>query len=158
MPLTRLRETDFIPFIDTKTTGDTASYKRLAKSTVFSLAFNPESESIKYISEEVPVEEVKYYVPEFDQEQYLYEGDPIYDFIAAKYEAGLPVGSACIVPLLLCFGGTTKRAWLSDATLLLNELNTVDGKISFNLKLGPISYGTYSIAEGVPTFNETSSD
>lgn len=154
--ITRLRKTDYIPFIDTKTTGDTSEWKRITKSTIFSLNPNPQTEDFDYISTETPVTEVKNYLPELPQETATYEGDPIYDFIFDKF-FNLPKGSECVVPVLLCFGGSDKRAWKADATLVLGELNTVDGKISFTIKLGgDIQRGTYSITEGAPTFSVAS--
>ena len=51
-----------------------------------------------------------------------------------------------------------KKAWMiPDNVIQLGELNTVDGKLSFTLKFGgDIKKGTYTLADGVPTFTEAS--
>lgn len=153
--MTKLKKTEFIPFLDTGSDG-TPSWKRITKSTIFALNPSPQTESYDYISTETPVEEVKNYLPELPQETALYEGDPIYDFVFDKFY-NLPVGTECMVPCLICFGGSDKKAWQSTVTLVLGELNTVDGKISFTIKFGgDIKRGTYAVADGVPTFTEAS--
>ena len=152
MPEVKLKKTEFIPFLDTSNGAGEAAWKRITKSTIFSLNPSPQTESLDYISTEIPVEEVKNYIPELPQETALYEGDPIYDFVFNMFYE-LPVGSACVVPALICFGGTAKKAWRCDATLVLGELNTVDGKLSFTIKFsGDISRGTYTIVDGAPAF------
>lgn len=65
----------------------------------------------------------------------------------------MPTGSDVKVPFLMCFGGTAKKAWRCVATITSKVLNTVDGKITFSIKLGgDIEKGTYTITEGAPTF------
>lgn len=155
---TKLTKNNFIPFLDTNKGSGTASWARIDKSTIFSLNPNPQSESLDYICYESPVEEVDHYEPELPQEIALYEGNPMYDFIAQMFY-DLPVGSAAKVPALICFAGTGKKAWMvPDNVIQLGELNTVDGKLSFTLKLGgDIQKGTYTVSEGVPTFTPASS-
>lgn len=149
----QLKKTEFIPFIDVAGVKGPASWKRIDKSTIFALNPNPQTESKDYISTETPVEVVKNYIPELPQEIELYEGNPVYDFIFGLFY-DLPTGSACIIPALMCFGGTDKKAWKSNVTIVLGELNTVDGKISFTMRFGgDIERGTYSISDGTPTFS-----
>lgn len=155
--LVKLKKTDFIPFIDTSKTINTATwvptYKRIERSTIFSLNPNPQTQTMDYISYETPVDVIEKYQPELPQECALYEGDPAYDFVFEMFHS-LPTGAEATVPVLICFGGAGKKAWqVKMATLQLGELNTVDGKISFTLKLGgDIEKGTYTISEGAPTF------
>ena len=76
----------------------------------------------------------------------------------------LPVGDAIRVPALICFppkpstSTPTIAAWqVLDCRLLLSNYNSVDGKITFTLKLGgDIDKGTVTITEGVPTFTKAS--
>lgn len=158
--MTKLRKHQFIPFVDvSKTVGTSAwtpEWKRITYSTIFDLAANPETTSEDYIAYEVPVEEISKYAPELPQEVALYEGDPTYDFMFELF-FNLPVGSETRLPVLMCFGGSGKKAWqVKETVVVLGSLNTVDGKLSFTLKLGgTIQRGTYEIAEGVPTFSET---
>lgn len=158
--MTKLRKHEFIPFLDVSNTSNTEawapSWKRIDLSTIFSLNPNPQTETQDYISYETPVEEITQYQPELPQEIALYEGNPIYDFMFELF-FDLPVGSAIQIPFLMCFGGTGKKAWqVKKTTVVLGEMNTVDGKLSFTLRMGgDIERGTYAIAEGVPAFTET---
>lgn len=157
--MTKLKKTDFIPFLDVSDTINettwTPSWKRVDLSTIFSLNPNPQTTTQDYICYETPVDIIEKYQPELPQEIALYEGNPIYDFVFGLF-FDLPVGSAATVPVLMCFGGTDKKAWqVKNATLVLGELNSVEGKLSFTLKLGgDIGRGTYVITEGVPVFTE----
>ena len=84
------------------------------------------------------------------------EGNEMYDFIFKKFY-DMPTGDAVKVPFLMCFGGTGKKAWRGICTLLLDTLDTVEGKISFTIKLGgEIEKGTYTIESGAPTFTAAS--
>ena len=154
---TKLTKNYFSPFLDTTkgATPGTYTWARIDRSTIFSLNPNPQSETLDYICYESPIEEVDHYEPELPQEIAIYEGNPMYDFMFGMFY-DLPVGSAVTVPALICFAGTQKKAWLVEKnTIQLGELNTVDGKLSFTLKLGgDITRGTYTVnAEtGVPTF------
>lgn len=158
--MTKLRKHQFIPFIDTSGTvnGDSwvPTWKRVALSTIFSLNPNPQTESMDYISYETPVEEIEKYQPELPQEVALYEGDPVYDFVFDLF-FNLPVGADAKVPSLICFGGSGAKAWqVQECTLVLGELNTVDGKLSFTMKLGgDITRGTYKITDSTPAFTAT---
>ena len=73
----------------------------------------------------------------------------------------LPIGDAIRVPALICFppkpgsgSTTTIAAWqVLDCRLLLSNYNSVDGKITFTLKLGgDIDKGTVTITGGTPSF------
>ena len=136
MPEVKLTKNNFIPFLDTNKGSGTESWARIDKSTIFALNPNPQSESMDYICYESPVEEVDHYEPELPQEIALYEGNPMYDFIFGMFY-DLPVGTGLTVPALLCFAGEGKKAWrVKQNVIELGELNTVDGKVSFTLKMG----------------------
>ena len=152
--MTKLTKDQFIPFLDVdedKTFTDN-EWTRIDLSTIFELAVNPQTESMDYICYKNAVEEVISNQPELPEEIALYEGNPMYDYIAEKLY-NLPVGDDCKVPFLLCFGGTPARAWRGICTLVLDTLSSTDGKISFSMKMGgDIETGTYTISDGVPTF------
>lgn len=142
------------------------TWNRVAKSTIFDLAFNPQSTTEDYIAYETAIEEISGYQPEIPQEIALYRGDPIYDFIEdLVYD--LQVGDALRVPVLLLFPPKLDsegklageiRAWqIQEARLLLSNYNTVDGKATFTLKLGgTYDRGTATVADGVPVFQAAS--
>ena len=138
------------------------AWKRIEKSTIFDLAFNPQSTTEDYIAYETAIEEISGYQPEIPQEIALYRGDPIYDYIE-DLVFDLQVGDALRVPVLLLFppklGADGKldgdiRAWqIKEARLLLSNFNSVEGKVTFTLKLGgTYDRGTATVADGTPVF------
>lgn len=153
-------------YIDTSKTITTETWTpvwaRIAKSTIFDLAFNPQSNTEDYIGYETAIEEISGYQPELPQEIALYRGDPVYDFIEdLVYD--LEVGDALRIPALLMFppklGVDNKltgeiRAWqVKECRLLLSNFNSVDGRITFTLKLGgDYDRGTVTETDGKPTF------
>ena len=152
--LTKLTKDKFIPFIDVDEDDTFAAneWTRIDLSTIFELAMNPQTETMDYICYENAVEEVTANQPELPQEIALYEGNPMYDYIAEKFY-NMPKGVECKVPFLLCFGGTTARAWRGICTLVFGSLSTTDGKITFTMRMGgDIDKGTFTISDGVPTF------
>ena len=67
----KLRKHQFIPFLDVSgTKGDRWSpeWKRIDLSTIFELDPKPQTETMDYISYEMPVEEVDRYQPQLPQE------------------------------------------------------------------------------------------
>lgn len=154
--MTKLTRNQFIPFLDvTKdTTFASSSWKQIDYSTIFELTMNEQEEDMDYICFANAVTEINANQPELPQEIACYEGNPIYDFMFKEF-FDMPVGSDVKVPFLMCFGGTEKKAWRCVATLTSKVLNTVDGKITFSIKMGgDIEKGTYSITSGAPTFTK----
>lgn len=150
-----------VPFLDISGTinkGGTwaPAWKRIDKSTIFDLAFNPQSTTEDYIAYETPIEEISGYQPELPQEIALYRGNTIYDYIEDLCY-NLEVGDALIVPMLLMWppqADGTIRAWqVKDCRLLLSNYNSVDGKVTFTLKLGgTYDRGSVTVNDGTPTF------
>lgn len=153
MALAKLKKSQFLMFLDTAVDKTFSSnvWARIDKSTIFDLAFNPQTTSNDYIDSDIPEEEVDKYQPEMSQEITLLEGNPMFDFM---YEMAynLPTGEEVKIPYLLCFGGSTKRAWQGVATVLVNNLNAVEGKITFTIKFNTIDKGTYEVVDGAPEF------
>ena len=150
-----------VPFLDTSGTINKGGawvpeWKRIDKSTIFDLAFNPQSTTEDYIAYETPIEEISGYQPELPQEIALYRGNTIYDYIEDLCY-NLEVGDALIVPMLLLWppqDDGTIRAWqVKDCRLLLSNYNSVDGKVTFTLKLGgTYDRGTVTVDDGTPNF------
>lgn len=152
--VTKLKKTQFIPFLDTTEdlTLQSCTWKRIDKSTLMSISMNPQTETNEWIDSDIPEEEVTSNQPEIGQEIAIYQGNPIYDFLFAKFY-DMPTGEECKVPFLQCFGGTDKKAWRSIATIIFDSLDAVAGKLTFTIKLGGnVEKGTYTITEGTPTF------
>ena len=154
----KLTRNIFIPFLDIlkDSTFEASSWKRIDYSTIFELTMNEQEEDMDYICYANAVTEINANKPELPQEMACYEGNPIYDFMYEQFY-NMPTGSDVKVPFLMCFGGSGKKAWRCMATITSKVLNTVDGKITFSIKLGgDIEKGTYTIDDGVPTFAEAS--
>ena len=137
-------------------TAQAPAWVRLGKSTVFDLAFNPETETFDFIEDETPTDLLKNYKPSMAQEIFLGEGDPAFDKLF-EMSRKRPVGSAAVVPALIVYpkAGKTENSLLAmkaEATITFNNLNTVDKKLSFDMKFSSIVDGTVAFAEGVPTF------
>ena len=152
--LTKLKKTQFMAFIDIAedATFEACQWKRIRKSTQMNIAMNAQTETNEWIESEIGEEEVTSNQPELGQENALYEGDPIYDFLFNKFY-NMPTGEECKVPFLQCFAGKDKKAWRSIATIILDSLDAVAGKLTYSIKLGGnVEKGTYTITEGTPTF------
>ncbi|MBQ8088447.1 MAG: hypothetical protein IJ234_08515 [Clostridia bacterium] len=152
--MTRLRKTQFIPFLDVSGTGGASpAWKRIDLSTIFELDAGVQTETMDYISYETPVTEIIGYAPRLPQEIALYQGNAVYDFVSELFYR-LPVGAEAKVPALICFGGSERRAWrVDDCVLELGALNAVEGRIRFTLRLGgDIVRGTYALSNGAPAF------
>lgn len=154
MALVKLKKNQYIPFLDTAKdlTYAASTWKAIDLSTVFELTVGEVEEEMDYICYENAVTEITGNKPELPQEIALYQGNAIYDFMIAELQ-DLPTGTDCKVPFLICFGGTGKKAWRGLCTISSKVLNTVDGKVSFSMKIGgDIDKGTYVITAGVPVF------
>ena len=153
----KLTRNQYIPFLDTAKDSTFAAntWKRIDYSTIFEMTMNEQEEDMDYICFENAVTEINSNQPELPQEIACYEGNPIYDFMFEQFY-NMPTGSDVKVPFLMCFGGSGKKAWRCIATITSKVLNTVDGKITFSIKLGgDISKGTYEITDGSPKFTES---
>ena len=162
MAVTKITKDQVIPFLDISGTinkeGQWApDWRRIDKSTIFDLAFNPQSTTEDYIAYETPIEEISGYQPELPQEIALYRGNTIYDYIE-NLCYNLEVGDALRVPMLLCWPPDKDgkiRAWqVKECRLLLSNYNSVDGKVTFTLKLGgTYDRGTVTNVDGAPSFS-----
>lgn len=160
----KITKNKVIPFLDISGTANTGAswvpvWKRIDKSTIFDLAFNPQSTTEDYIAYETAIEEISGYQPELPQEIALYRGNAVYDYVESLCY-NLEVGDALRIPFLLCWppedNGNIKAWQVKENRLLLSNYNTVEGKVTFNLKIGgDIERGTVTISEGVPVFSAT---
>lgn len=149
-------------FIDFSETPSTPEWKRVRKSTVFDLAFNPETETQDFIDQRFPTDTLKSYKPSMEQETMLEEGDALFDEMFELMNS-LPTGSNAIKPVLFVFPkkatspATSFVAWKVDCMISFSNYNTVDRKLSFSLSFaGDIDYGTVAISSGAPTFTSDS--
>lgn len=159
--LVKLNRTDFIPWIqigtETNATGDPI-YARIARSEIFELAFNEVETEHNYICYRDATTDIDGNNVELPEELAMYEGDPAYDFMISHF-LSLPTGTSCLVPGLITFGGTDKKAWKYDFLITSKVINPVDGKITFSIKQGgEVTHGTYVITSGQPVFTPDSAN
>lgn len=158
----------FIPYVDANAlrravgadeVGEGYDWVRIDKSTIFDLAFNPQEETSGYIDTANDTTEVTSYQPELPQEIVLDNGNPLYKAIY-PFCMDMPTKGDAVVPVLLREPNmdtalpTDARVW-KQAIVSPGDLNTVDGKLSFSLKLnGDVTKGTAADADGKVTFTE----
>lgn len=150
-------------FIDASDTPSTPAWTRVRKSTVFDLAFNPETETQDFIDQQFPTDTLKTYKPAMEQETMLEEGDELFDYMFELMQS-LPTGSSAVRPVLYVFPKKAQSpsgsfvAWKVSCALSFKSYNAVDKKLSFNLAFaGDIAYGTVAFSAGTPTFTENAS-
>lgn len=151
----------YIPLIDkNKLLGVTAEgydWTRVDKSTIFAFAFNPQEETFGYIDAANDTTEVVSYQPELPQEIVLDNSNALYPAMH-EFCMEMPLGSDAVVPCLLVMpdmttGEPTKGYLWEEATISPQELNSVDGKLTFTMKLnGKKTNGTVAVNDGAFEF------
>ena len=111
-----------------------------------------------FIEDEMPTDDVTYYKPTLPQELQTNAGDASFDYIYEMFKS-LPTGEDIKKEILICFAGATSPvdAWLTNSSVILKDLNSVDEKILFDININKITNGTVTFDEttGAPTFTET---
>lgn len=157
MPLTRLKKHKFIPYINVSSTS-TPTWARIGKSTIFDLTLNANIVTSDFIEDEMPTDDVTYYKPTLPQELQTNAGDASFDYIYEMFKT-LPTGEDIKKDILIVFAGAESPfdAWLTQSSVILKDLNTVDEKILFDLNINKITDGTVVINSetGAPTFTPT---
>lgn len=156
----------FVPLIEANvikkltgygTVGTGDDWTRIDKSTVFDLAFNPNTETKSYIDNKNDINELTSYTPSMEQEIVIDGNNPLY---ALMYEFAMafPVGSDAEIPTMLVMPSVRTKDVMDafvwrKALVTLNNLNTVDKKISFTLNLnGDMERGTATVTDGKFTY------
>ena len=142
-------------------------WTRIKKSTQLSLAMNPETETLDYISDENPTTELIRYNPNFDTPLKMYKGEPDYEFVFDKYfnqKVGDEAKSQILMvyyqePLDTITESNTEhkvfKAQLADSTIVVNTLNINDSELDFNTNFGGTTKKGYvTITGGEPVFTE----
>lgn len=150
----------WIPFIDSTLGAESGTYTwvRIDKSTIFELSFNPSEETVGYIDSANDSTYIKSYAPELPQEITLDNDNPLFK-VMLPFMMGMPTGSSANVPVMLVYpdletGKATDAMVWEEAIVSPQTINTVDGKLTFTLKLnGDAIKGTVSELEGTWTFS-----
>lgn len=151
----------FIPLLDRnaliKSDVEGYDWTRIDKSTVFELSFNPQEETFGYIDSANDATEVVSYQPELPQEITLDSSNALYQAMF-DFCMSMPLGSDAVVPCLLAMPDPSDvakvRGYLWEECIVSPQaINTVDGKLTFNLKLnGEKADGTVTAEGGAYTF------
>lgn len=139
----------FVPLIDITRGAEAGvhTWKPIDLSTVFELAYNPQTETYGYICNDTDSTEIKSYQPAMEQEIKISRGNPIYDFML-DFMRGMPTGSAAEVPVMVVYpdkttGEATDADLWEHAVIYPGTINTVDGKLTFTLNFnGAHTQGT----------------
>ena len=100
----------FVPLIDITRGAEAGvhTWKPIDLSTVFELAYNPQTETYGYICNDTDSTEIKSYQPAMEQEIKISRGNPIYDFML-DFMRGMPTGSAAEVPVMVVYPDKTLK-------------------------------------------------
>ena len=117
----------------------TPNWKPIDLSTVFELSLNPNEETYAYIKDANDYSEITGYAMNMSQEIVMESTNPIYANMR-PFMMGMPTGSAAKVPVLIVMpdmttGEATEGYMWADATVSPQAINSVDGKLTFNLNL-----------------------
>lgn len=148
----------FIPALDVSA-DHKGQFVAIDKSTIFEFAFNPNTETYSFICNKNDSNEVTGYAPTMGQEIVLDNENPMYAYLHPRFME-MPTGSDCVIPCLLIEPDmktgkpTVGRLW-KEATVVPDNLNSVDGKLAFTINFnGDPVVGTVAIAAGKITFTE----
>ena len=117
----------------------TADWQPIDLSTVFELSLNPNEETYAYIKDANDYSEITGYAMNMSQEIVMESDNPIYANLRPFFMS-MPTGSSAKVPVLIVMPDMSTNAatvgylW-ADATVSPQAINSVDGKLTFNLNL-----------------------
>lgn len=153
----------YIPCIDTSKGSGSEKWVPIDLSTQFEFAFNPDTETVSYICYKNDTTRVKGYNPTMAQEIVLDNTNPIYKFMD-EFLFGFPVGASAEIPVLLIRpsltdGKPTVGLKWAKAVVTGNNLNTPDGKLSFDLAFNgdPVTGTVSGVGTETITFSPVSS-
>jgi len=153
-----LKKTDFAMFLNSSLPA-TPVWARQGKTTDNTIAFNPETVDYDYVEDESPTTELKRYKPSLSYPLTMYKGDPAYEYIWGK-AYNMHVGSDAHTEVLVVYYadyvGANYKAWKSDAMLVIDSINPVDGSIQVTVYFnGTVDLGTAAVTAGVPVFTSS---
>ena len=156
-----VKKTKVVPFINTGT-SEIPTWTQIKKSTSFTLSMNPQTKTFDFISSETPQNEIDSYQPSLAQSLTMFKGEPDYDAIfdmlfhratgADAHRDALIVFykesyTASEEPAVVYY-----KAWKIDALVTINQMDTVNENIDFDLALNEITDGAVTVSSGAPTW------
>ena len=160
-----IKKTKVVPFINTGT-KTVPKWTQIKKSTTFTLSMNPQTKTYDFISSETPQNEIVGYQPSLSQSLTMFKGEADYEAIFDML-FNRATGEDAHRDVLIAFfkekGSYTPpsasdseecyKAWKVDALVTINQMDTVNENIDFDLALNDITNGAITISvTGEPTF------
>lgn len=156
-----VKKTKVVPFINTGTSQN-PTWTQIKKSTSFTLAMNPQTKTYDFISSETPQNEIDGYQPSLSQSLTMFKGEAdyaaIFDMLFHRATGADAHRDALIVFYKETYATsdapavTYYKAWKIDALVTINQMDTVNENIDFDLALNEIKDGAVTVTNGVPTW------
>ncbi len=145
-------------FIDTSEEADGSAYKRVKKSTELEIATEANTEEYDFIADVNPTELVKNYKISLAQDLVMIQGEDDFEYFFDKFY-NLPVAPEVKTKAMIVFmfkgdASSGYKAWQTEASVMFDNMNGVDGKLNFTLNFGNIELGTAKMSSGTPTFEK----
>lgn len=159
-----IKKTKIVPFINTGT-SEIPTWTQIKKSTSFTLTMNPQTKTFDFISSETPQNEIDSYQPSLAQSITMFKGEPDYEAIFDMLfhrATGADAHRDALIVFYKETGSYTPaepgesiavyKAWKIDALVVINQLDSVNENIDFDLNLNDIENGAVTVSDGAPTF------
>lgn len=160
-----IKKTKVVPFINTGT-ATIPKWTQIKKTTTFTLTMNPQTKTFDFISSETPQNEIDSYQPSLSQSLTMFKGEPDYEVIfdmLYKRATGADAHRDVLIAFYKEKGSYTPqgesesitcyKAWKVDALVTINQMDTINENIDFDLALNEITNGAITInGSGEPTF------
>ena len=160
-----IKKTKIVPFINTGTEM-VPKWTQIKKSTTFTLSMNPQTKTFDFISSETPQTEVDSYQPSLSQSLTMFKSEADYQAIfdmLYKRSTGKDAHRDALIAFYKEKGSYTPagesdsvdcyKAWKIDALVTINQMDTVNENIDFDLALNEITNGAVTLnGSGEPTF------
>lgn len=148
-----VKKTKVVPFINTGTSSN-PTWTQIKKSTTFTLTMNPQTKTFDFISSETPQNEIDSYQPSLAQSLTMFKGEPDYEEIFGMLY-NRATGAEAHRDILIVFyketaqmqgndeaaPTTVYKAWKVDSLVTINQMDTVNENIDFDIALNDIVNG-----------------
>lgn len=155
-----VKKTKVVPFINTGT-KELPKWTQIKKSTTFTLSMNPQTKTYDFISSEIPQDELDSYKPTLAQSLAMYKGEDDYEAIFDMLY-NRATGDKAHRDILIVFykekgtcsaiTGDVYKAWKVDSLVSINQMDTTNENIDFDLALNDIENGAVMIQNKEPVF------
>lgn len=139
-------------------TSDKPEWIQIEKSTDNTITMNAETEDRDFIVDTSATTVLQRYKPSLSEPITLFKGNPDYGFFWKDFY-NQSVGSSAVHELLVVFmnddSGENYKAWLTEATFVVDNLAPVDGILTVTINFnGTTKKGYVTVSDGTPAFTE----